>query len=400
MQEKLVPFNEKLRRAALKEYAIINSGPDEDYDNLTFMAAATCKVPVAKISIVDKESIWNKSVYGATISKIDRRDSFCDRAIHMEDSLVIFKKSTQPEIFEKAKGKYDREYSFYAGLPLHNPHGHAIAVFCIFDVEEKELTTIQIKALKALARQTMNLFEFRKQKNQLYQVQNKLKEKYQELERFASLVSHDLKSPLANIISLSELLRDENKGKFDEETEEYLQFLIESSYSLRNYVDGILSFYRSDHVLEKDYESVDLGKLLKGIVDLYQVSDNIEISYPDDEILHNVNKAALTQVFMNLISNALKYNDKETRKVDISFSKNEEYYFFEIKDNGKGIPREKFKEIFDLFTTLEMADRDGNVGSGIGLATVKKLIESMGGAISLESEPGVGSTFKFHIKRI
>ncbi|GAA4322670.1 hypothetical protein GCM10023115_50860 [Pontixanthobacter gangjinensis] len=399
MQEKLVPFNEKLRQTALKEYKIINSGPDEDYDDLTFLAAYICKVPVAKISIVDNDRIWNKSVYGADIYEIDREHSFCDRAIHNESSIYVLKKSKDAEAFKAAEGLYDREYSFYAGVPLYNPQGHAIAVLCIFDLEEKELSKMEEQALKALSRQTMNLFEYRKQRLKLIEVQKKLKEKYRELEKFASLVSHDLKSPLANIISLSELLKDENKGKFDADTEQYLEFLVESSYSLRNYIDGILSFYKSDHVMEKDYTDVDLRKLLKGIVDLYQVSDDIRITYPDDIMLHNVNKAALTQVFMNLISNALKYNDKELRKVDIGFDKNSEYYFFEIRDNGKGIPKDKFQDIFDLFTTLDTTDREGSLGSGIGLATVKKLIESMGGNISLESEVGQGSNFKFSIKR-
>ncbi len=400
MQHKLVPFNEKLRQAALKEYKIIDSGPDKDYDNLTFLAAAVCNVPVAKISIVDKDRIWTKSIYGMEASDLDRSNSLCDKAIHKDQPITIFRKSQNPEVFSEVKKTYGLDFSFYAGVPLHNPQGHSIAVLCVFDTQERELTEEQVKALMALSGQTMNLFEFRKQKNKLYEVQKILKQKYKELERFASLVSHDIKSPLANIISLSELLQEENKGKFDEETEKYLEFLVESSYSLRNYVDGILSFYRSDHVLEKDYVNVDLHKLLKGIVDLYQVSNEIEITYPDDVMLHNVNKAALTQVFLNLISNALKYNDKDLRKVKIRFSKDEEFYCFEVEDNGAGIPEEKRKDIFELFTTLDTADRDGNMGSGIGLATVRKLVESMGGNIKVESTPGKGSNFKFRIKRI
>lgn len=399
MQHKIVPFNEKLRRAALKQYHIMNTGPDEDYDNLTFLAAAICNVPVAKISVIDHEKIWNKSVYGAEYREINRKNSYCDLAIHSETSMLILKRSEDPEIFDAATSIYQNEYSFYAGLPLHNPQGHPIAVFCIFDTEEKDLDNTQIKALHALAGQALKLFEFRKQKDKLYQVQIELKEKYRELEKFASVVSHDLKSPLANIISLSELLKAENKGKFNEDTEQYLEFLMDSSYSLRNYIDGILSFYRSDHVMQKDYTNVDLRKLLKPIVDLYQVSDKIEITYPDDVMLHNVNKAAITQVFMNLISNALKYNDKENREVSIDFSKNEEFYCFEVQDNGKGIPKNRFEEIFDLFTTLDTADREGNLGSGIGLATVKKLVESMGGSVEIASEEGKGSNFKFTIKR-
>lgn len=400
MQHKLVPFNEKLRQAALEEYKILNSGPDKDYDNLTFLAAAVCKVPIAKISIIDKDQIWPKSIFGAKAIEIPRDNSLCDSVIYREEPLTILRSSDKPALFQNLEKIYSREIQFYAGVPLYNPQGHAIAVFCIFDEQDRELSNVQYEALLALAKQTMNLFEFRKQKNKLYEVQKILKQKYKELEKFASLVSHDIKSPLANIISLSELLQEENKGKFDEETEQYIQFLVESSYSLRNYVDGILSFYRSDHVMEKDYVNVDLHKLLKGIVDLYQVSDDIQISYPDDVMLHNVNKAALTQVFMNLISNALKYNKKPTRKVDIRFDRNEQYYYFEVRDNGDGIPEDKIEEIFELFTTLETTDREGNIGSGIGLATVRKLVESMDGSISVESIPGEGSSFKFQIKRL
>ncbi|MFV8225945.1 sensor histidine kinase [Christiangramia aquimixticola] len=399
MQNNIVSNNEKLRREALKKYNIIKTGADEDYDNLTFLAAAICQVPVAMISVIGSKTIWQKSAFGTEATEIPRENSFCERIISSDNSPLIFKRSEDPEIFKAAEGVYEREYSYYAGVPLQDSHGHVIAVFSIFDLQERDLTQVQVKALKALAAQALKLFEFRKQKIKLYQVQNKLKQKYKELEKFASIVSHDLKSPLANIISLSELLKDENEGKFDEDTEQYLQFLVESSYSLRNYIDGILSFYRSEHVMDKDLSTIDLNKLLKPIVDLYQVSENIQITYPEEVILHNVNKAALTQVFMNLIGNALKYNDKEIRKVAIEFSQSEEYYYFDVKDNGNGIPEARFEEIFELFTTLETADREGNLGSGIGLATVNKLVEYMGGKINIESQEGIGSNFKFRVKR-
>ncbi|MGB7842093.1 MAG: ATP-binding protein, partial [Salinimicrobium sp.] len=85
--------------------------------------------------------------------------------------------------------------------------------------------------------------------------------------------------------------------------------------------------------------------------------------------------------------------------VEINFKEDENFYFFEVKDNGNGIPKESYDKIFDLFTTLDEDDRHGNPGSGIGLATVKKLLHHMGGDIEIESEPGRGSNFKFKIKR-
>lgn len=400
MQQKQISFNEKLRRAALAQYAIFKSGPDKDYDQLTFLAAEICDVPVAKIGIIGKVEIWNKSIHGSELDNIPRLNSFCEECINSDEEIFILNKPNNPEIFARAEGIYDKEYQFFAGVPLINEQGHAIAIFSVFDTKPRELKPIQIKSLKALANQCMNLFEARKQTIKLHHVQRSLKQKYRELEKFASLVSHDIKSPLANIISLTELLKAENENKFDQETREYLNFLVDSSYSLRNYVDGILNFYRSDHILEKDYEDVDLRVLLKGVVDLYAISDDIIINYPTEGKLHNVNKAALSQVFMNLLSNSLKYNKKDLRKVDIRFRENERFYYFEVEDNGDGIPPEKIEKAFELFTTLDINDRYGNPGTGIGLATVKKHIENMQGQIEVDSTPGEGSNFKFRIRRL
>ncbi|MBI6118944.1 GAF domain-containing sensor histidine kinase [Salegentibacter maritimus] len=399
MQQHYISSKEKSRRAALAEYAIFNSGEDKDYDQLTFLAAQICRVPVAKISIIGKNKIWYKSIYGAQQDRISRENTFCEHTIWAEKKILIINSKDQPIIFEKAKAIYSQEYHFYAGVPLLSENGHAIAVFCIFDTEIRSLDQVQKKSLLALANQCMNLFESRKQKTKLQHIQRKLKQKYKELEKFASLVSHDIKSPLANIISLTELLKEENKKNLDEQSKQYLDFLVESSYSLRNYVDGILKFYRSDHILEKDFEDVHLPGLLKKITDLYSWNEKVEFTYPDSGLLKNVNKAALTQVFMNLINNALKYNSKTIRKVDIGFETTDTHYCFSVSDNGNGIEKENFKKIFKLFTTLDVKDRDGNPGSGIGLATVKKHIEQMQGNIDVISKKGKGSTFKFKIKR-
>ena len=384
----------------LKNYNITNSVPGKDYDQLTFLTACICKVPVAFLSILDRNRVWLKSGYGINIEEIKRDPGFAQAVLNSGKDIISINYAENPDIFDNLKKELDKDYKFYTGLAIKNSQGHCIAVLNILDTKEQSLEGSQIKALQALANQFVLLFEFRKQNLKFKQIQNKLKRKYRELEKFTSLVSHDIKSPLANIISLTELLKEENKDKFDAETNQYLNYLVESSYSLRDYVDGILSFYRSDHIQEKDYENVDLNKILKGIAQLYEVSDDIEINYPDTAMLHNVNKVALTQVFLNLISNGLKYNKKKIRKIEIRFKETENFYQFEVLDNGEGFLAEDSSKIFELFKTLETKDREGNPGSGIGLATVKKLVISMGGDIKAESTPGIGSNFKFKIKRL
>ncbi|MDT0649476.1 sensor histidine kinase [Autumnicola edwardsiae] len=399
MNYKTFTTTKKKDRSSLKEYNFVKKEVDKDYDELTFLAAQVCKVPIAQIGIICENNIWFKSSHGTEVAEIIKQNFLFNETLCNPEDVSIFHKKNAPAAFEELSALYQEDLQFYAGIPLFSPKGEAIAVFNILDTYPRELSENEKRSLHSLANQTHHLFEYRKQNNKLYYVQKKLKLKYQELEKFTSVVSHDIKSPLANIISLSELLKDENEGKLDEENSLYLQYLVESSYSLRNYVDGILGYYRSDHISEKDFENVDLEGLLKKVADLYQISEDIEISYPKNITLHKVNKSALTQVFMNLISNALKYNNKDFRKIDINFEEVKDFYIFEVKDNGNGITKQNLEKIFDLFTTLDSNDRDGNPGSGIGLATVKKLVENMDGKIEVNSIPGDGSSFKFKIRR-
>ncbi|MFN4764150.1 sensor histidine kinase [Gillisia sp. Q332] len=396
-------YNSKLtqnsRITVIQDYQIISLSNDKDYDDLIFLASSICNVPVAYLGIVAKEKILFKSRTGISVEEMDLENSFTQATLESCTEYFSANFSEDPELFQMAIPFFDKDYKFYCGVPIINAKGLTIGTLNILDVRERELQDFQKKSLKVLANQIMKLLEFRNQNYKFLQIQNKLKQKYHELEKFASLVSHDIKSPLANIISLTELLREENKDKLNEETLQYLDYLVESSYSLRNYVDGILNFYRSENILEKAAENVDLHQILKEIAHLYDVSNDVEIKYPETASLKNINKAALTQILLNLISNALKYNNRELRKINISFHETPDFYHFEVIDNGVGFSAENSDKIFELFHTLDTNDRDGNPGSGIGLATVKKLVNSLGGEISVNSTPGLGSKFSFSIRR-
>ncbi len=392
--------NENLRGFVLESYNLINFRPDSDYDELTFLTASITNAPVAYLSIIEPEKIKFISRYGMILNEKERERSFSQATLSSGKDFYEINFSNDPKLFEYANPSFGADYKFYAGVLLRDPSGYPLGALNILDIKERHLEDSQIYALKVLANQSMKLIEFSKQNHQFQLIQQKLKQKYKELEKFASLVSHDIKSPLANIISLTELLKEENEGEFDEETTQYLNYLVESSYALRNYVDGILSFYRSEHILEKDNENVDLHQLLQGIAKLYDVSEDVIIDYPEDAVLKQVNKAALSQVFLNLISNGLKYNKKPVRKIDVKFEEHKSFYHFEVIDNGEGFPEENADKIFELFTTLDTVDRDGNPGSGIGLATVHKLVKNMGGTIKVKSTPGEGSRFSFTIQRL
>ena len=377
-----------------EEFQILKNAPQKDYEEILFLATQICDTSAAAICIVENQECWYKTCYGISCDDLPFLANLWKLPFQEQNLISIKNLKTDTRFSED-----HWDFSFYAGVPLITTSGDQLGVLMLFDPSEKELNREQEHALHILANQVLNLVTFSKQKNEYSRIQANLEQRYSDLERFASVVSHDLKSPLANIISLTELLKEESADSFDENTQQYIEYLSQASHSLRNYVDGLLVFYRSEKILEQDEEDVNLKAFFEKIISLYTVGPDVEITHPQEGQLEMVNKAALSQIFMNLISNALKYNNKDRRLVEINFKEDENFYFFEVKDNGNGIPKESYDKIFDLFTTLDEDDRDGNPGSGIGLATVKKLLHHMGGDIEIESEPGRGSNFKFKIKR-
>jgi signal transduction histidine kinase len=381
---------ENRQHPAPEEFHILKTSSEKDFSDLLFLCTEAVQASLAALIIVESGQGWIKTSYGLSPEDVPNDQELWNRILE-QDGIISFNEEEMKQL--------DRDLEGLIGVPLETSSGEKLGVIAIYDPITPELSRSQKRALKILSNQILNVVAFRKQNNQYQRMQQDLEQRYRELERFASVVSHDIKSPLANIISLVDLLKEENQDNFDEETNQYIEFLSQASHSLRTYVDGLLVFYRSERILEKEEEDVDLNTFFENLTKLFTVDPGVEIKYPSSGTLKKVNKAALTQIFINLISNALKYNSKEERRVEISFRASEEFYEFEVQDNGNGISEENYEKIFDLFTTLDLNDRDGNPGSGIGLATVKKLLNHMGGEIKIESEPETGSNFKFQIKR-
>ena len=166
---------------------------------------------------------------------------------------------------------------------------------------------------------------------------------------------------------------------------------------MRDYIDGLLEYYRADTLLETKQDTT-LTILVNSVTDLHK-SSNLTISVEDDMKLEAVSAIAIDQILSNLVDNATKYNDKETPTIRISGEASKDFYTIAVKDNGTGIPEDKLGIIFDLFKTTGTKDRNGKHGSGMGLATVRKLVEGLGGKISVSSIVDQGSIFTFTIRR-
>lgn len=394
-----LPENESERQKAVNKYKNLHSLSNESYDNITSLVASICNMPISLISIIDEDKNYFKSTFGLETEENLRSLSFCGHAINDSEEITIVNDSRIDERFCNNPFVLNGSAIFYAGVPLTTKDGYKIGTLCVFDDKPRQLDDNQKNALKILAEQVMILFEKEYQNTILNVLQEQLKTTNENLEKFAGVVSHDLKSPLANIISLTNLIEEENEGFLNDDSKMYLSYLKSASYSLRNYIDGILNFYKSDSLLVCNKQEFKLDDLLTEVKNILPISSNVSIESNFENVVITTNKAALQQVFLNLISNALRYNSKENSLVKIIFSQDDKHLKFTVSDNGNGIESKNFKKIFDLFEVVDDVNFDKEKGSGIGLATVKKVVESLGGTISVNSIVGQGSDFSFSLAK-
>ncbi|NNE31480.1 MAG: GAF domain-containing sensor histidine kinase [Winogradskyella sp.] len=391
---------EKDRIKELESYSILDTLPEADYDNLTAIAAEICGTEISLISLIDSNRQWFKSNHGLDARQTPREYAFCAHAINSQESVFMVQDSRNDERFhDNPLVTGDPRVIFYAGIPLISENGLPLGTLCVIDHKPKLLSQSQISSLDALAKQVMNILNLRKAQLQLKDSFSKLEEKNEALERFAFVAAHDLKSPLIGISGMSEIFYEEYKSNIDSEGQDMLQLIKESSNKLRSLIDGLLEYSKSEQVLREKKSEIDLPQLKKEILGLFSYDHNVTLNINSDLEKIYTNKTALDQILINLVANAIKYNDKEKIVVEIGVSNSETHYEFYVKDNGPGIPPKDHKKIFEIFNITTNKDRYGNSGNGIGLATVKKIIENSNGTITLESEIEKGTKFIFTIEK-
>ncbi|TRO66603.1 GAF domain-containing sensor histidine kinase [Christiangramia sabulilitoris] len=394
------PKNEIERLKSLRQLNIMNSLPEQAYDTITELASYICKTPIAVVNMVDEEENWFKSKYGTDLTGSPRDVSFCGHTILNPDRILEVPDTTVDERF---KGNPfvtgENAIKYYAGVPLLDTQGLPLGTLCVYDSKVHQLDEKQRTALKSLGKQVEMLLESRRQNYLLEQMKIELNENNRILREFASTVSHDLKMPLANMILTADILKVKYSNILDKEGMDYISYLKQSGLTLSDYINGLLDHYSNNKAETGNVEEFFLNDLLEDIIDLLQIAENCEINLPDNNLKIFGNSAAIGQIFMNLISNSLKYNSREKIIIEIDCTENREFFNFKISDNGIGIPLEKQEKIFDLFTTVAEKDRQGKKGHGIGLSTVKKIVESLGGTIQISSIENEGTVFEFSIKR-
>lgn len=371
---------------------ILDTIDERDFDEITLLASQICNTPISLVSLVDDKRQWFKSHHGLPLKETPKEIAFCSHAINSPGSpFIVYDSRIDNRFSDNPLVTGNPHVVFYAGVPLVTPKGNALGTLCVIDHEPKVLTPEQIQSLQVLSNQVMCQMELRRKNRELELTHEELTNNYNDMEQFAAVAAHDLKSPLHNITTLIDFFIDEHTGNINDDGLIYLEHVKTSSEQLSRLVDAILQYSKSTQVIFNDREFFTIGEVMESVVGLLKPAENMQINYPTDINAINTSRIALKQILLNLVNNALKYNNNPKPIIDITFKETADHYHISVADNGPGIPARNLETIFDLFTTV----KDNNSsGTGIGLAIVKRLVTKLKGDITVQSGEK-GTTFSF-----
>jgi signal transduction histidine kinase len=266
------------------------------------------------------------------------------------------------------------------------------------EISERRKTEEALRESERKLRQSHERLEaeVRERTIELVKANEELARSNADLKDFAHVVSHDLKSPLHTIEGFAKLLDRRYKGRIDAKADEFIRYIVEGAERMEDLIKDLLEYSQLGVKAEKAVPT-DCSLIVQEVIGNLKASleENHAVLTHDAMPTITADPSQMISLFQNLIDNAIKFRGEERPRIHISAERKEEGWVFSVRDNGIGIDSEDSEKIFGMFQRLHSSA--AYPGTGIGLATCRKIVESHGGKIWVDSEPGKGSTFYFTI---
>jgi signal transduction histidine kinase len=383
--------DERSRLEALSRYGLLDALPNPDLQSIVDLAVFLCGVPNAVVNVIDAVHQRQLATVGFEAGMQDRCDAMCNVTIQ-ESEPVHVTDAREDERFKAnpyVTGALDN-VRFYAASQLREPNGEVLGTLCVFDREVRSLNHEQREGLDKLARMVMDVLELRRHAELLSQALHEVRSTSDELLRsnsalkdFAGQVSHDLKNPLTGILGFVASVADMPSVAADPDARRFLERALSSATRMWRMIEDVLTHASAGS--RQDLQRVPLGAVARGVVDAL---DPLPIVIGD--------QTQLRVLLQNLVSNAVKFRRPDVPCV-VLISADEDIYGWtlSIADNGVGIPVADRERVLELFTRL----RPDIEGSGIGLATVRRIVAAHQATLEIGDTPGGGTTIYVNLPR-
>ena len=390
-----LPENEHARLAALHDAQVLDTAPEQDFDDIALLASEICGTPMGVVSLVDADRQWFKAKIGLDLQETHRDIAFCAHAIHGHELLEVPDASTDARFADNPLVLGDDNVRFYAGAPVVLDGTHAVGTVCVIDTAPRELTPAQRRALRSLARHASVQLDLRRYARHAGEIAERLRQLDRMKDSFLAAVSHELRTPLSSIRGYLEMLLDD---EFDAETSRrFLSVMQRNSDRLLRLIDDLLLVARlTEDGMQLDLAEVDLAELAHQVTSACRpLADHKDVKLRDrtaSPVPARGDAKRLGQALNHLVVNAIKFTAPGGEISVASTTAGEPELI--ITDNGVGIPASDLPHVFDRFFRSAAADSMAASGPGLGLAIVRSIIDAHHGSIHVQSEPGIGTTVR------
>ncbi|MGO4599665.1 sensor histidine kinase [Terrabacter sp. 2RAF25] len=390
------------RDVALWRYDVLGRAPGRELQALVDIAAQLCAVPTAAINLITSTEQQQIATTGFEPSICAREDSMCAAVLEHTDRVVVPNASVDERFRDNpfVTGILG-DVRFYASAPLTTPEGVIVGRLCVFDGVPRELDEAQEEALVAIAERVVDVLELRLRTRELEdslaaltQARDELHRSNEALSVFAGQVSHDLRTPLTAIMASTEMLGQREAVVADQWSGRLVATAFRSATRMAGMIEQILAHARVGAELHKS--PTDLRTVLDSVLEDLAPTLSARRASVDVGDLPSIPADAqqLYSVLLNIVSNAIKYARPDVPPaIAITADQHDRSWRICVRDNGIGIAPADRGRVFDLFNRVETSVD----GSGIGLATVKRIIEAHGGSIGISPVDGPGTIVWFEL---